>query len=136
VTKKICHAAAAIKMGRQRELVLGNTAAQRDWGHARDYVRGMWLALQHDTAEDFVFATGRLHSVQDVVEMAFARAGLDWRQHVRQEQQLFRPVDPQRLVGNAAKAERLLNWRPEIPFEQIIHEMTDAELAALAAGEK
>ena len=104
--------------------------AQRDWGHARDYVRGMWLALQHDTPEDFVFATGRLHSVQDVVQLAFQTAGLDWRQYVRQETQLFRPVEPQKLLGNAAKAGRLLKWQPEISFEQLIKEMTEAELKA------
>jgi len=130
VTRKICRAAAAIKLGRQQELVLGNTVAQRDWGHARDYVRGMWLALQHETPEDFVFATGRLHSVQDVVQLAFQTAGLDWRQYVRQETQLFRPVEPQKLLGNAAKAGRLLKWQPEISFEQLIKEMTEAELKA------
>ena len=129
VTRKICRAAAAIKLGRQQELVLGNTVAQRDWGHARDYVRGMWLALQHDSPEDFVFATGRLHSVQDVVQLAFQTAGLDWRQYVRQETQLFRPVEPYQLVGNAAKARRLLKWQPEISFEQLIEEMTGVELA-------
>jgi GDPmannose 4,6-dehydratase len=134
VTRKICRAAAAIKSGKQRELVLGDTSAQRDWGHARDYVRGMWLALQHDTAEDFVFATGRLHRVQDILEIAFGVAGLDWRQHVRSEPQLFRPADPHRLVGNAAKASRLLKWQPETTFEQIITEMTQADLAALGAA--
>jgi GDPmannose 4,6-dehydratase len=134
VTRKICRAAAAIKFGRQRELVLGDTSAQRDWGHARDYARGMWLALQTDTAEDFVFATGRLHRVQEIVEIAFGVAGLDWRQCVRIDRQLFRPAEPGQLVGNAAKAERLLNWRPEIPFEQIIAEMTRAELAAFRAA--
>lgn len=134
VTRKICRAAAAIKLGHQQELVLGNTAARRDWGHARDYVRGMWLALQHDTPEDFVFATGRLHSVQDVVQLAFQTAGLDWARYVRQEAQLFRPVDPYQLVGNAAKAKRLLNWQPEVPFEQLIQEMVVAELAALSCA--
>jgi GDPmannose 4,6-dehydratase len=134
VTRKICHAAAAIKSGKQQELILGDTSAQRDWGHARDYVCGMWLALQHDAPDDFIFATGRLHSVQDVVAIAFKVAGLDWRKHVRQERQLFRPADPHQVVGNAAKAKRLLNWQPEITFEQIITEMTEAELTALSAS--
>ena len=133
VTRKVCRAAAAIKLGRQQELMLGDTNARRDWGHARDYVRGMWLALQHDAPEDFVFATGQLHSVQDVVAIAFRVAGLDWRQHVRQERQLFRPADPRQVVGNAAKAKQLLNWQPEITFEQTIIEMTEAELTALGA---
>ncbi len=134
VTRKICRAAAAIKSGRQQELVLGDTRAQRDWGHARDYVRGMWLALQHDVPDDFIFATGQLHSVQDVVAIAFGVAGLDWRQHVRQERQFFRPAEPCQMVGNAAKAKRQLNWQPEITFEQIIIEMTEAELAAVSAS--
>jgi GDPmannose 4,6-dehydratase len=130
VTRKICRAAAAIKLGKQKELVLGDTSAQRDWGHARDYVRGMWLALQHDAPEDFVFATGKLHRVQDVVEITFREAGLDWRKCVRQDQTLFRAADPRQVVGNAAKAAKLLNWRPEISFEATIAEMVRSELAA------
>ena len=131
VSRKICRAVAAIKAGRQAELVLGDTSAQRDWGHARDYVRGMWLALQHATPEDFVFATGKLHRVQDIVELAFKAAGLDWQKFVRQEKQFFRPADPRLAVGNATKAKQLLGWQPEISFEQTIAEMVQAELAAL-----
>jgi GDPmannose 4,6-dehydratase len=128
VTRKICRAAAAIRAGRQQELILGDTSAQRDWGNARDYVRGMWLALQHTAPDDFVFATGRLHRVQAVVELAFKAAGLDWQQYVRQEKQLFRPADPRQVVGNAAKAKTVLGWQPEISFEQTIVEMMQAEL--------
>lgn len=131
VTQKICRAAAAIKAGRQAELVLGDTSAQRDWGHARDYVRGMWLALQHAAPEDFIFATGRLHRVQDIVELAFKAAGLDWQKYVRQEKQFYRPADPRQVVGNAAKAKQLLGWAPEISFEQTIGEMVQAQLKAL-----
>jgi len=130
VTRKICRAVAAIKTGRQKELTLGDTSAQRDWGHARDYVRGMWLALQHETPEDFVFATGKLHRVQDIVEIAFRAAGLEWQKFVRQEQQFFRPADPRQVVGNPAKAKKLLGWEPEISFEATIAEMVQAELAA------
>jgi GDPmannose 4,6-dehydratase len=133
VTRKICRAAAAIKAGKQKELVLGDTSAQRDWGYARDYVRGMWLTLQHDPAEDFIFATGRLHSVQEVVEIAFRIANLDWRRHVKHDPKLSRPAEPHHLVGNAAKAKRLLNWQPETTFEQIITEMMESEMAALSA---
>ncbi len=133
VTRKICRAVAAIKAGKQSELVLGDTSAQRDWGHARDYVRGMWLALQHDTPEDFVFATGKLNRVQDIVELAFQAAGLEWQKFVRQEKQLFRPADPRQVVGNAAKAKQLLGWQPEISFEQTIAEMMAAELSAAGA---
>lgn len=134
VTQKICRAAAAIKAGRLGELCLGDTTAQRDWGHAGDYVRGMWLAMQQDAGDDFVFATGRLHRVQDVLDAAFGVVGLDWRRYIRQDAQLLRPSDPCRLVGNAAKARRVLGWEPTVGFEDLISEMTRAEMSALAAG--
>ncbi|MBU6400820.1 MAG: GDP-mannose 4,6-dehydratase [Verrucomicrobia bacterium] len=132
VTRKICRAAAAIKLDLQRDLPLGDTSAQRDWGHARDYVRGMWLVLQHATPDDYVFATGQLHSVQDVVETAFATVALDWRQYVKQDPRLIRPVEPLRLLGNAAKARRLLAWEPQTTFRELITEMTQAELDRLS----
>ena len=131
VTRKICRAVAAIKAGQQAELVLGDTSAQRDWGHARDYVRGMWLTLQHPTPEDFVFATGQVHRVQDIVDQAFKAAELDPQKFVRQEKQFFRPADPRQAVGNPAKAKALLGWEPEITFAQTIAEMVQAELKAL-----
>ena len=126
VTQKICAAAAAIKEGRQQRLLLGNTAARRDWGDAREYVRGMWLALQHPVPEDYVFATGALHSVQDVVEAAFGVVGLDWRNYVQHDPGLMRPEDPGSLVGNPAKALRLLGWKCATPFESLIAEMVQA----------
>jgi GDPmannose 4,6-dehydratase len=126
VTQKICLAAAAIKQGRQKELVLGSTSAQRDWGDARDYVRGMWLALQHSAPEDFVFATGQLHSVQQVIELAFDSVGLDWRPFLRQDLAFFRPEEPGHLVGDASKASQLLKWKPERTFKRLIREMTEA----------
>ncbi|HQC73333.1 MAG TPA: GDP-mannose 4,6-dehydratase, partial [Candidatus Competibacteraceae bacterium] len=103
VTRKICRAAAAIKKGLQNELTLGDTRAQRDWGHARDYVRGMWLSLQHATPDDYLFATGKLHSVQDVIETAFAALALDWRHHVKFDAHFLRPAEPLQLVGDASK---------------------------------
>jgi len=133
VTRKICRGAAAIRLGLQKELVLGDLGAQRDWGDARDYVRGMWLILQHAVADDFVLATGQLHSVQDVVEQAFGKVGVPWKQYVRFDARFSRLAEPRRLVGNAAKAKRLLGWEPRIPFEEMIAEMTQAELAALSA---
>lgn len=133
VTRKICHAAAAIKLGLEKELLLGDTTAQRDWGHARDYVRGMWLALQHQTAEDFVFATGQLHTVKDVVETAFAVVKLDWKQYVKHDARFMRPAEPLRLTGNSAKARKLLKWEPVISFEELITEMTESELKQLSA---
>jgi GDPmannose 4,6-dehydratase len=128
VTQKICRAAAAIKEGRQEVLTLGNTAALRDWGDARDYVQGMWLALQHPTPEDFVLATGRLHSVQEVVEVAFVAVGMDWRRHVQQDPSLLRVEEPSHLVGNPEKAKRLLGWEPKNNFHQLITEMARAGL--------
>jgi GDPmannose 4,6-dehydratase len=127
-TQKICLGAAAIKEGRQPELVLGSLTSQRDWGDARDYVRGMWLVLQYPTPEDFVFSTGELHSVQEVVEMAFEAMALDWRPYVRQDPKFLRPDEPGRLIGNAAKARRLLGWRPTTPLRHLITEMTLAGL--------
>ena len=131
VTQKICRAAAAIKQGRQRELFLGSLSSQRDWGDARDYVQAMWLMLQQETPADFVLATGQLHSVQDVVETAFAAVGLNWRDYVKSDPRFMRPDDPSRLVGNPAKAEKILLWRPINTFAQLITEMT---LSALDAG--
>ncbi len=131
VTRKICRAAAAIKLGLQDSLPLGNLDARRDWGHAQDFVRAMWLALQHPEPEDYVLATGRLHTVRDVAAIAFDSVGLDWQRYVRTDPRLLRPTDPQDLLGNAAKAARLLGWTPTVPFEQMIREMTAADLADL-----
>ena len=136
VTQKICRAAVAIQQGRQRELLLGDFHTQRDWGDARDYVRGMWLSLQHERPMDFVFATGCLHSVQDVLEIAFGAVGLNWRQYVKQDPRFLRPDEPTPLVGNPEQAQRLLNWRPTNTFEALIREMTHEGLRALAGGEE
>jgi GDPmannose 4,6-dehydratase len=133
VTRKICRAAGAIKAGQPRRLALGDTSAQRDWGDARDYVRGMWLALQHDKPDDYVFATGKLHSVQDVLEVAFSAVGLDWRHHVDIDPSLMRPAEPMQLTGDAAKARALLGWVPDTTFEDLITQMTLAELAEFDA---
>ncbi len=132
VTRKICHAAAAIKLNLQKELFLGDTSAQRDWGHARDYVRGMWLALNHQTPDDYVFATGKLHRVQQVVETAFAAVELEWRDYVKFDSQLLRPAEPLHLVGDASKAKALLGWSPTTSFQELIQEMTQAELDQLS----
>lgn len=132
VTRKICRAAAAIKLGRQNELLLGNTTARRDWGHAKDYVRGMWMALQHATPEDFIFATGELHSVQEVVEVAFQTLDLDWSSYVRKDPKLIRPADARCLLGDPTKAQTVLGWRREIQFAEMIREMTICELKTLS----
>jgi GDPmannose 4,6-dehydratase len=136
VPGKICHAAAAIKLGREQELMLGNTKSERDWGDARDFVEGFWRALQQDTPMDYVFATGRLHRVQDIVEAAFAAIGLDWRQHVRIDSKLFRPGEPPQLVGDPSRARRVLGWEPRTSFEELIAEMTKAAVERLEAGSR
>ena len=133
VTRKICRGAAAIKLGLQTELVLGDLASERDWGHARDYVLAMWLMLQQERPDDYVVATGSTRRVQDVAEVAFAAAGLDWRQFVKQNARFFRPVESKRLVGNSAKARRVLGWEPRTSFDEMICEMTQAELNRLSS---
>jgi len=130
VTRKIARAAAAIKSGRQRELILGSMSAKRDWGHARDYVEGMWLSMQHKEPTTFIFATGQLHTVQDVVEAAFEAVGLKWQDYVKQDSQFMRAAEPAQLVGDATKAKTLLGWQPKISFRDLIAEMTRAELEA------
>ncbi len=133
VTQKICRAAAAIKQGRQQELSLGNLSSQRDWGDAREYVQAMWLMLQQATPADYVLATGKLHSVQAVVETAFAAVGLNWRDYVKMDPRFMRPEDPARLVGNPAKAEKILGWRPIASFTRLITEMTLSALETAPA---
>ena len=133
LSKQVCHAAAAAKLGRAGNLSIGDPGARRDWGDARDVVRGMWLALQHPSPEDFVFATGQLHSVQELVETAFSLLGLDWRQWVTITENPERPTDLRRMVGNSAKARRLLGWEPRTRFEELIREMVQAELQRLQA---
>jgi GDPmannose 4,6-dehydratase len=133
VTQKVCRAAAAIKLGLQHELVLGSLASERDWGHASDFVRAMWLMLQQDQPGDFILATGRLHTVRDVIQVAFDAVGLDWHPYLKQDPRLLRPAEPERLLGNAAKARDTLGWSPQITFEAMIREMTLAQLDSLAA---
>jgi GDPmannose 4,6-dehydratase len=131
VTRKITWHAAAIKFGHRRELPLGNLDAKRDWGFAKDYVDAMWRMLQHDRADDFVIATGEMHSVREVVEIAFERVGLDWRDHVVVDETLLRPAEVDRLAGDYGKAERELGWTPTTGFEELIRLMVDADLELL-----
>ncbi|HEV8384899.1 MAG TPA: GDP-mannose 4,6-dehydratase [Candidatus Acidoferrales bacterium] len=133
VTRKITHAAARIKLGLQKELKLGNLRAVRDWGFAGDYVRGMWRMLQQPQAEEFVFATGECHSVEDLVAAAFEHAGLDWKDHVSTEASLLRPADVEHLRGDATKAREKLGWRPDTSFAQLVHMMVDADLQRVRA---
>jgi len=128
VTRKITNGAARIKLGLQKELLLGNIDAHRDWGHARDYVRAMWLMLQAATPDDYVVATGKAHSVQQFLDIAFGLLKLNWHEYVRQDKSLFRPAEVDHLLGDATKAHTVLNWRPESSFEEMVKEMVEADL--------
>jgi GDPmannose 4,6-dehydratase len=135
VTRKITRAVGRIAHGLQRTLFLGNLDAQRDWGFAGDYVDAMWRMLQADAPGDYVIATGVARSVRDVLEVAFARAGLDWRAHVQHDPRYLRPAEVNELCGDASRAAADLGWRPTVTFEQLITMMVDADLA-LAEREK
>ena len=131
VTRKISHGVAAIAAGQATELRLGNLEAQRDWGFAGDYVEAMWLMLQQDTPDDYVVATGETHSVREFCEVAFARVGLNWEDHVVVDERFFRPAEVDLLVGDASKARDALGWKPQTSFEQLVHMMVDADVAAV-----
>jgi GDPmannose 4,6-dehydratase len=133
VTRKITWHAAAIKLGLESELRLGNLAAERDWGFAGDYVRAMWLMLQQDEPEDYVIATGAAHSVKECLEVAFEHAGLAIDSHVVIDPSLQRPAEVEHLIGDASKAQRQLGWEPEVDFEQLIRMMVDADVQRLSA---
>jgi GDPmannose 4,6-dehydratase len=133
-TRKVTHGAAAIKLGLQQELALGNLDAERDWGYAKDYVEAMWLMLQQDEPDDYVIATGEAHSVRELVNLAFARVGLDPDQHVRTDPQFYRPAEVDHLIGDYAKAKQQLGWEPRTSFEELVNLMVDADLELLARG--
>lgn len=132
VTRKITHEAARIKLGHTQELRLGNLDTHRDWGFAGDYVRAMWLMLQHPVADDYVIATGVAHSVREFCELAFARLGLDYRDYVREDPAAFRPSEPALLVGSPDKARRVLGWEPQVSFRELVHMMVDADMRKLS----
>jgi GDPmannose 4,6-dehydratase len=112
-------------------LRLGNLEARRDWGYAKDYVRAMWLMLQQDGPDDYVVATGETHSVQEFVEETFGYLDLDWKAHVVQDERFYRPAEVDLLVGDPAKAGRILGWEPSVDFRGLVRLMVDADLAAL-----
>ena len=135
VTRKVTDGVARIKLGLAKELRLGNLDAKRDWGHAADYVRAMWLMLQQDKPDDYVIATGQTHTVQRLVEVAFAAADLDWKKYVVIDPALVRPAEVDLLIGDPAKAKRQLGWEPKISFEQMIERMVAADLTRLKGGD-
>lgn len=129
LTRKVTHAVARIALGRQEVLAVGNMDVSRDWGFAGDYVRAMWLMLQQDLPDDYVIATGESHTVRELLEVAFARVGIDdWHPHVVQDQRYFRPADISLLQGDAAKARAEIGWKPEVNFRQLIEMMVDADM--------
>jgi len=131
VTRKITHGAAQIALGQATELRLGNLDAKRDWGFAGDYVEAMWRMLQQEAPDDFVICTGETHSVREFCELAFGRAGLDYEDHVVVDERFIRPAEVDLLVGDAAKAEAQLGWRPRTKFHQLIEMMVDHDLETL-----
>jgi GDPmannose 4,6-dehydratase len=133
VPRKITHAAAAISLGIEGELWLGDLDARRDWGYAGDYVRAMWLMLQQDEGDEYIVASGLTHSVRELVEIAFDRVGLDWREYVHIDESLVRgKAELHNLVGDAAKARQRLGWEPSITFEELVQLLVDTELERLS----
>ncbi|HOJ67238.1 MAG TPA: GDP-mannose 4,6-dehydratase [Candidatus Hydrogenedentes bacterium] len=132
VTRKVTDGVARIRHGLASELRLGNLDARRDWGFAGDYVRAMWLMLQQDAPDDYVIATGETHTVREMCEIAFARVGLDWQQHVVQDPAFYRPAEVHLLLGDASKARQKLGWEPRYTFRQLIEMMVDADMERVA----
>ena len=130
VTRKITNTAARIKLGVDKELVLGNTDAKRDWGYAGDYVKAMWLMLQQDEPDYYVIATGETHSIEEFLTLAFDKVGLgDWRPYVRHDAKFLRPAEVDLLIGDPAKAKTKLGWQPEVSFDELVQMMVDHDLA-------
>ncbi len=129
VTRKVTHQVAKIKCGLAKKLLMGNLDSKRDWGFAGDYVRAMWMMLQQREPEDFVLATGKTHSVRELLEVAFGAVGLDWQKHVEIDPKLIRPAEVDVLCGDATKAREKLGWEPEVGFEELIKMMVKADLA-------
>jgi GDPmannose 4,6-dehydratase len=129
VTRKITNTAARIKLGVEKELVLGNIDAKRDWGYAGDYVKAMWLMLQQDEPDDYVIATGETHSIEEFLTLAFDKVGLgDWRPYVRHDAKFLRPAEVDLLIGDPSKAKAKLGWQPEVNFDQLVAMMVDHDL--------
>jgi GDPmannose 4,6-dehydratase len=132
VTRKITSNVAMIKMGLKKELPLGNLEAKRDWGHAKDYVKAMWMMLQHNKPDDYVICTGRTHSVREFCQKAFSHVGLDYEKFVVSDKKFFRPAEVDTLQGDYSKAKQVLGWEPKVSFEQLVDEMVDHDIEYLA----
>ena len=132
VTRKVAQQVARIKLGQADKLKMGNLEGRRDWGFAGDYVRAMWMMLQQPQPEDFVIATGITHSVKELLQIAFAYAGLDWKKYVEIDPALVRPAEPDPLCGDASKARRILGWDPKVSFQRLIEMMVQQEINELS----
>ena len=128
VTRKVTIAAAKIKMGKQKELLLGNLDAKRDWGYAKEFVEAMWLMLQQPTPDDFVISTGETHTIRELLDVAFGHLGLDWKKHVGVDPKYYRPTEVDTLLGDSSKAKRILGWEPKVLFKELIEMMVDHDL--------
>jgi GDPmannose 4,6-dehydratase len=131
VERKVSHGVARIKLGLDKELRLGNLEAQRDWGFAGDYVKAMWLMLQQDRPDDYLIATGQTHTVRKLCELAFGHVGLDYHDYVVQDERFYRPAEVDLLIGDPTKAGKVLGWKPETSFEELVRMMVEADLALL-----
>jgi GDPmannose 4,6-dehydratase len=131
VTRKVSYQVARIKLGLANELRIGNLDAQRDWGYAGDYVQAMWMMLQQDTPDDYVIATGKTHSVERLLEVAFSSVDLDWKNFAVQDERFMRPAEVDLLVGDASKAREKLGWEPAVSFEALVQLMVEADLMLL-----
>ncbi|MDP9403761.1 MAG: GDP-mannose 4,6-dehydratase [Actinomycetota bacterium] len=132
VTRKISNGVARIHHGLDEKLALGNLDAERDWGFAGDYVRAMWMMLQQDQPDDFVIATGETHSVQEFCQLAFAHAGLDYRDYVVLDPRFVRPAEVDRLIGDSSKARRVLGWEPHVTFPKLVEQMVEADIESVS----
>lgn len=132
VTRKVTDGVARIKLGLMHKLHLGNLDAERDWGFAGDYVEAMWLMLQQDAPDDYVVASGKMHSVRDLCRCAFSCAGLDWEEHVVTDPAFVRPAEVDKLLGDSTKARTKLGWQPKVSFEQLVNMMVEADLERIA----
>jgi GDPmannose 4,6-dehydratase len=132
VTRKVTNGVAKIKLGLASELRLGNLDAKRDWGFAGDYVRAMWMMLQQNQPDDYVISTGQTYSVQQLVQVAFEYAGLDWQKYVKVDKAFIRPAEVDLLVGDYSKAKKVLGWEPQVTFEQMIRMMVDSDIQSLS----
>jgi GDPmannose 4,6-dehydratase len=136
VTRKISLAAAAIKLGLQEKLVLGNLDSKRDWGYAKEYVEGMWMMLQQDTPDDYVLATNETHSIRDFLDASFSVVGLNWQDHVQFDEKLLRPSEVDLLIGDYSKAKEKIGWEPRTRMRELAKLMTESDLAELSSGKR